>query len=80
MELLWAVWGQFRSCFVEVAQHSNDLLMNLWGRKWSPCPILHHLGTAPLPPPGLFISLITDMAGNTPISQSLPMVGNLTNI
>ena len=29
----------FRSCFVGVAQHSNDLLMNLWGRKWSPCPI-----------------------------------------
>ena len=27
-----------RSCFVEVAQHSNDLLMNLWGRKWSPRP------------------------------------------
>ena len=26
----------FRSCFVEVAQHSDDLLMNLWGRKWSP--------------------------------------------
>ena len=23
----------FRSCFVEVAQHSNDLLMHLWGRK-----------------------------------------------
>ena len=23
----------FRSCFVEVAQHSNALLMNLWGRK-----------------------------------------------
>ena len=25
--------------FVAVAQHSNDLLMNLWGRKCSPCPI-----------------------------------------
>ena len=25
--------------FVEVAQHSNDLLMNLLGRKWSPHPI-----------------------------------------
>ena len=24
---------------VEVAQYSNDLLMNLWGRKWSPYPI-----------------------------------------
>ena len=31
----------FRSCFVEVAQHSNDLLMTLWGRKWSPRPIPH---------------------------------------
>ena len=26
----------FRSCFVKVSQHSNDLLMILWGRKWSP--------------------------------------------
>ena len=26
-------------CFVEVAQHSNDLLMNFWGRKWCPRPI-----------------------------------------
>ena len=25
----------FRSCFVSITQHSNDLLMNLWGRKWS---------------------------------------------
>ena len=39
MELLCAVWGQFRSCFVEVAQRSTDLLMNLWGRKWLPHPI-----------------------------------------
>ena len=33
--------------FVAVAQHSNDLLMNLWGRKWSPhsipLPIWDHL-------------------------------------
>ena len=29
----------FRSCFVKVAQHSNDLLMNLLGRKWSLHPI-----------------------------------------
>ena len=35
----WGPPSVFRSCFVEVAQHSNDLLMNLWGRKWSPCPI-----------------------------------------
>ena len=24
---------------MEVAQHSNDLLMNLWGRRWCPLPI-----------------------------------------
>ena len=45
----WREWGAFlgiwyplpvfRSCFVEVAQHSNDLLMNFGGRKWSPHPI-----------------------------------------
>ena len=29
----------FKSCFVIFAQRSNDLLMNLWGRKWSPGPI-----------------------------------------
>ena len=29
----------FRNCFVEVAQRANDLLMNLWERKWSPHPI-----------------------------------------
>ena len=29
----------FRSCFVEVVQHSKDLLRNLWGRKWSSHPI-----------------------------------------
>ena len=35
----WCPLPVFRSCFVEVAQHSNDLFMNLWRRKWSPCPI-----------------------------------------
>ena len=35
----WCPPPAFRSCFVEVAQHSNNLLMNLCGRKWSPCPI-----------------------------------------
>ena len=35
----WCPLPAFRSCSVEVAQHSNDLLMNLWGRKWSPRPI-----------------------------------------
>ena len=35
----WCPPPVFRNCFVEVAQHSNDLLMNLWERKWSPRPI-----------------------------------------
>ena len=35
----WCPLPAFRSCSVEVAQHSNDLLMNLWGWKWSPHPI-----------------------------------------
>ena len=35
----WCPLPAFRGCFVEAAQQSNDLLMNLWGRKWSPCPI-----------------------------------------
>ena len=39
----WCPLPPSGSCFVEVAQHSNDFLMNLWGRKWSPilflCPL-----------------------------------------
>ena len=35
----WCPLPMFRSCFLEVAHHSNDLLMNSWGRNWSPCPI-----------------------------------------
>ena len=35
----WCPLLVIRSCFVEFAQHSNDLSMNLLGRKWSPCPI-----------------------------------------
>ena len=35
----WCPLPALRSCFVEVAQRSNDLLMNLWERKWSPRPI-----------------------------------------
>ena len=35
----WCPLPAFRSCFVEVVQHSNDLLMNWWGRKWSLRPI-----------------------------------------
>ena len=36
----WCPPSVFRSCFVEVAQRSNDLLMNLWRIKWSLHPIL----------------------------------------
>ena len=32
----WCPPPAFRSCFVELSQQSNDLLINLWGRKWSP--------------------------------------------
>ena len=32
----WCPLPVFSSCFVEVAQHSNTLLVNLWGRKWPP--------------------------------------------
>ena len=35
----WCPLPVFRSSLVEFAQSSNDLLMNLWGRKWSPHPI-----------------------------------------
>ena len=35
----WYPLTAIRSCFVGVGQHSNDLLMNLLGRKWSPHPI-----------------------------------------
>ena len=34
----WCPLPVFRNYFVEVAQHSNDLLMNLGVRKWSPYP------------------------------------------
>ena len=35
----WCPLPALRSCFVEFAQRSNVLLMNLWGRGWSPRPI-----------------------------------------
>ena len=35
----WYPPPAFRSCLVVFAQCSNDFLMNLWGRKWSPHPI-----------------------------------------
>ena len=43
----WCPLPEFRSCFVEFTQRLNVLLMNLWGRKWFPCPILPHLGPPP---------------------------------
>ena len=44
----WCPLPSFKSCFVEVTQHSNDLLMNSWGRKWSPHPIPPSWGCTPL--------------------------------
>ena len=35
----WCPLPAFRSCFLEFTQCSNVLLMNLWGKKWSPYPI-----------------------------------------
>ena len=35
----WCPLPMFRSCFVEFAQRSNDLSMNLSGRRWSPRPV-----------------------------------------
>ena len=35
----WCPLPAFRICFVEFTQCLNVLLMNLWGRKWSPSPI-----------------------------------------
>ena len=36
---VWCPLLVIRSCFVEFAQCSSDLSMNLWRRKWSPHPI-----------------------------------------
>ena len=41
----WCSSPAFRSCFVEVAQHSNDLLMNFLGKSGLPVLLCHHLGT-----------------------------------
>ena len=35
----WCPLPAFRSCFVDFTHCLNVLLMNLLGRKWSPCPI-----------------------------------------
>ena len=50
----WCPLPAFRSCFVEVAQHSDELLINLLGRKWSPCPIPPPSWDRP-PPPEIII-------------------------
>ena len=42
----WCPLPAFRSCFVKFTQRWNVLLMNLWGRKWSPILFLCHLRTA----------------------------------
>ena len=42
----WCPLPAFRSCFVEFSQRLNVLLMNLWGRKWSPVLFLHHLSSS----------------------------------
>ena len=35
----WCPLLAFRSCSVEFTKRLNVFLINLWGRKWSPCPI-----------------------------------------
>ena len=57
----WCPPPVFRSCFVEVFQHSDDLLMNSLGRKWSPCPI---------PPSSMVILLSYHLSYITPIEIS----------
>ena len=51
----WCLPPAFRSCFVEVTQHSNDLLMNLWVKNWSPCPV------PPLPGDRLLSDFLTQV-------------------
>ena len=49
----WCPLPAFRSCFVEFTRRLNALVMNLWGRKCSPCPT---------PPPSwLLIPIISKM-------------------
>ena len=57
----WCPPPAFRSCFVEFAQRSNVLSVNLWGRKWSPHPIPPPFrttlpGNLILPAPFFFLS------------------------
>ena len=44
----WYPLPMFRSCFVEVAQHSNDLWWICGGESGLPILFLRHLGTTPL--------------------------------
>jgi len=43
----WCPPPAFRSCLVEVAQHSIDHLMNLWEKSGFPVLLLYHLGATP---------------------------------
>ena len=43
---IWCPLLAFRSCFVESTWCLNVVLMNLWGRKWSPRPIPPHPRTS----------------------------------
>ena len=62
----WCFLLEIRSCFLEVAQHSDDVLMNLWGRNWSTQPI-------PLPSWNRPTSLIFHvLCVNTDIQKVLP--------
>ena len=43
----WGFLPLFKSCFVEVAPHADDLLMYWWGKKWSPILFLCYLWNVP---------------------------------
>ena len=57
----WCPLPAFRSCFVEFTQHSNVLLMNLWGRKYSSA----YLG----PPLWTLFSLLGDVSFGIGLKQ-----------
>ena len=52
----WCLLPAFRSCFVDFTRRVNALLMNLWGRKCSPCPT--PLPSWLLPPSFYFLNFI----------------------
>ena len=37
--IIWGPPSVFRNCSVDITPHADDLLIYLWGRKWSPHPI-----------------------------------------